>query len=590
MAGELVLAYGAPPLPFGAVDDLDEFGAWALYAGVDPLNLGAHEGKQLLLVAWPFDPAAEIEIPAPPLPFGDAGDGTLQEFSIAGSADPIWPAATFGVSTLPDDTPANTYVPGRLDGAFNFTVDLFGGADPLTDGTAGFGALKLIDPEGELDGLLDLGWDNARIQLKRGDASQRLADWQVVAELTAAGILADARTKTIDIRDLGWKLTAELHGLRWTGQGGAEGDARLAGQVIPYAAGFVFNATPVQESAANLIYRVSTGRVRDVSAVRDGGQPLLQGVDYPDYAALLAAVLGSAIPPATYATCLSEGRFALGSSPVYDVTCDLEGDDETIDGQAFPRTRAQIARRIATRLGGVHLDEANQLDFAAFTALELAQPADVGFYWSDPNGISKAAALTEVMRGCMGWWTVRPSGQFAVGFVDDPEAGSPELVLEYPAPGAGERRLMDPRIEVTLPPRRATFVGFARNYTPQSGANLATGLSQEEIALYGAATRYAGTADLWTANSYPASPTVYVDGGYRFEADAQVECDRAQRIWSRARSLYSIPAVLDPHADVLGRRARIDNLNRLGFGAMKRLLIRGFDAPAGPIVTLKGWG
>jgi hypothetical protein len=590
MAGELVLAYGAPPLPFGSVDDLDEFGAWALYAGVDPLNLGAHEGKHLLLVAWPFDPAAEIEIPAPPLPFGDAGDGTLQEFTIAGSADPIWPAATFGMSTLPDDVPPNLPIDGRLDGAFNFTVDLFGGADPLTDGTAGFGALKLIDPDGHFDDLLALGWDNARIQLKRGDASQRLADWQVVAELTAAGILADANGKTIDIRDLGWKLTAELHGQRWTGQGGAGGDARLGGKVIPYAAGFVSNVTPEQESAAALIYRVSTGRIRAIPAVRDGGQPLLQGADYATYADLAAATAASAIPPATYATCLAEARFALGSSPVFDITCDVEGDDGTIDGQSFPRTRAQIARRIATRLGAVHLDEASQLDFAAFTAMELAQPADVGFYWSDPNGISKAAALTEVMRGIMGWWTVRPSGQFAVGFVDDPEAGSPELVLEYPAPGAGERRLMDPRLEVTLPPRRATFVGFAKNYTPQAPASLASGLSAEDIALYGAATRYAGTADQWTANSYPASPTVYVDGNYRFEADAQVECDRQQRIWSRARSLYSIPAVLDPHADVLGRRARIDNLNRLGFGAMKRLLIRGFDAPAGSIVTLKGWG
>lgn len=587
MAGELVLAYGAPPLPFGSVDDPDEFGAYAFYAGVDPLNLGAHEGKHLLLVAWPFDPAAEIEIPAPPLPFGDAGDGTEQAFIIAGAADQIWPAATFGTSTSPDDTPPNLYIPGRLDGAFNFATDIFGGADPLTDGAAGFGALKVIDPEGELDGLLDLGWDNARVQLRRGDRSQKFADWQVVADLTAAGVLADGSGKTIDIRDLGWKLKiAELHGLRWTGQGGANGDARLAGKVVPYAAGFVFNASPVLETAADLIYRVSIGRIRDVSAVRDGGQPLTQGANHPTYAALKAAT----VAPGTYATCLAAGRFRLGAVPVFDITCDVAGDDDTIDGQPFPRTRGQIARRIATRLGNVHLDEGSQLDFAALTALELAQPADVGFYWSDDNGVDKATALTEVMRGCMGWWTVRPSGRFAVGFVDDPEAGSPELILEYPAPGAEERRLLMPRIEVTLPPRRSTFVGWSRNYTPQEAAGLATGLSQEEVALYGAATRYAGTADQWTANAYPGSPAVYVDGGYRFEADAEVECERQQRIWSRARSLYAIPAAIDPHADVLGRRARVDNLNRMGFGAMKRLLVSGFDAPAGPFSTLKLWG
>ena len=589
---ELVFAYGAPPLPFGSVHDLDEFGAYVLYQGVDPLNLSVHEGKHYLLVARPFDPVAEIEIPAPPLPFGDAGDGTGQAIVVAGQTVPIWPAATFGLSTRPDDTPADLYIPGKLAGGINFTVDLFAGADPLSEGQAGFGELALVDPEGDLDPLLSLGWDGARLQLKRGSRETLLADWEVVASLTAAQPpLADLRTKKIDIRDLTWKMSqAELHGQRWTGTGGANGDARLAGQVIPYAAGHVFNATPVLESAVDGIYRVSTGRVRGITAVRDGGQAYAFHADYPSWDALKAALDAGAIPAGHYGTARAVGRFALGSAPVKDITCDIEGDDETIDGQSFPQTRGQIARRIATRLGAVRLDEVSEFDFAALMALESAQPAPVGFYWSDPAGLSKSAALTEVMRGCMGWWTVRVNGLFAVGFIDDPEAGSPEFVLEYPAAGAGERRLGEPSILVTLPPRRATYVGFRRNYTQQAPSSLASGLGPSEVALYGATGRYAGCAELWTANSYPSSPAVYVEGNYRNETDAAAEAFRQQSIWNKARSLYSVPAIIDPLADLVGRRGRIDNLNRLGFGAMKRLLCSGIESPANPKITLKLWG
>jgi hypothetical protein len=63
---EIVLGYGAPPLPFGSVDDIGAFGAYVLFRGVDPLNLGAHEGQHYLLVASPFRPGlARCVLPIP---------------------------------------------------------------------------------------------------------------------------------------------------------------------------------------------------------------------------------------------------------------------------------------------------------------------------------------------------------------------------------------------------------------------------------------------------------------------------------------------------------------------------------------------
>jgi hypothetical protein len=581
----IVFGFQAPPLPFGSVDDLAEFGKYAIYRGIDPLNLGAHEGTHLLLVASPFDRTKVLEFATPPMPLGEAGDGTGLRFTMKGGAVTVYPASTLSRSTLPADTPAHTWVPGKL-GALSFNIDLFDGADPLTTGKAAAGVLNITDPEGELDSLLDLAWDGAPITLRRGSDDTLFSSWPVVANLTAAGLLSNLRTKELDLRDLGWQLaTAELHGQRYGGTGGADGDATVTvGTMKPYAAGYVFNVTPARVNAVLLIFQVSYSSVRAITAVRDGGIALTHGADYPSWEALAAAT----VAPATYATCLALGLFRLGSSPQKDVTADVEGDNDTIDGQAFPRTRGQIARRIATRLGTVMLDEGSQFDFAALAAFESKQPAPVGWYWSD--AISKADALNEVMRGCLGWWFVRLNGQFALGLVEDPASGSPDFTLAYPAPGSGEARLGEPQLIVQLPPRRATFIGFQKNYTPQQASALGLGLTQTEVANYGSVSLYAAAVDGWTANSYPTSQVVTVDGGYRDAADAATEAFRQQKLWSVPRGLWSLPAAIDPLADVVGRKGRVSNLNRLGWGAQKSLFCSGIDAPDSPVKTLKFWG
>jgi hypothetical protein len=163
--------------------------------------------------------------------------------------------------------------------------------------------------------------------------------------------------------------------------------------------------------------------------------------------------------------------------------------------------------------------------------------------------------------------------------------------MSYPVPGSGEARLGSPSIAATLPPRRATFVGWSRNYTPQPASQLALGLTASEVQRFGQETSWASAADLWTANAYPTSPAVFVGAAnYRDEADARAEARRQQLLWSRPRSLYAVPATIDPFADVVGRKARVDNANRLGWGAAKRLFCCGLDAAESATSTLKMWG
>ena len=582
---EPIYQYAAPPFAFGAIDDVVPF-AFVIDTGVDALGLGAHEGKALLMVAAPLDPAAIVSTPAPPYPFGDVDSYSPLSFSWQGATRTIYPAATIGRSSLPGDTPANTYVPAKLTGAINFGVSLFSGADPVTAGSTGIGVLELTDPDGELDYMMGYNWDNAPIYLRRGEPAANFADWELVASLTGAGILANPQKKEIRLRDQGWRLrNAELHGLRYGGTGGSDGDAHLAGIIKPYCVGYVFNITPVAIGATLLCYQVSCSSIAAVTAVRDGGSPLSAGADYTTYPLLAAAT----VAPGTYATCLAQGLFRLGSSPVNGVTCDVTGDADVIDGQNGPTTRGQIARRIVTRMGAVRLNDATQIDFPALAAFASRQPAPVGWYWNAP--INKADALYEVMRGCLGWWCVRLNGLFSLGQIEDPALVSPTLILSFPAAGVGERRVGEPQMTDWLPSRRATYIGFRQNYTVQGQSQLATGVSQADAAIYGAPVRFSTAFDQWTANAYPGAVVVYIaNTGYRDQADSDAEAARQARLLMVPRYRYSVPVVMDPLADAVGRNTRIDNFNRLGFGAARQFWCCGVNATAGPYLQVDVWG
>lgn len=578
---QVVYQRGGPPLPFGAID-ADEAGTFPLYEGVDPADLGAHEGKALLIVAAPFNPATVVTTPGP-IPFGSVEGVVANSFDNTGARATTYPAATHGRTTTPTDTPGGIYVPGKFSGNVQTQLSLFGGADPMSRAGATAGELILVDPEGELDALLDCGWDGADIEIRRGEETADFSTFSTVAKFCGAGMVGDLRTKSLRLRPLSWRLdAAELHGNRYLGTGGVEGDSALAGRLKPYAVGYVFNATPVPINATSLIQQVSYTSIAGVTAVRDGGVALSLNGDYPAYAALAAAT----IAPGQYATCIASGLIRVGAAPVLGVTCDVQGDADVIASVAGPTTRGGIVRRIATGLGSVRFSDTDQIDFHAFQDFENRQPAPVGWYWDGGQEITKAEAITEVLSGCLGWWLVRPNGQLMIGQAEDPEASYATLTLDY---DGGEARMGEPVISDTIPPRRATFIGWRRNYTEQKQDQLATSVTQADALIYGQPARYAAHVDVWLGNNYPTSPAVYLLGNYRDEADAATEAQRQTRLHAVTRRRYVLPIVMDPLADAAGQRTRVAGLNRLGWGTAKQFLACGIEA-AGNDVKLHLWG
>ena len=578
--------HGGPPFPFGTFAR-DVARSFILYAGVDPANLGAHEGKGYLLALTPFDAALTLNLPGPPLPFGSIDRRTARYFTSQGRAATIYPAATGNAarSSGPTDTPASTWIPGKLSGAFNYEISLFLGADPTGGGSATVGILELIDPDGELDGLRTLGWDGAPIELRRGEPEALFSTFATVAKLTTGGLRYSTRKKEILLRDLAHKLTqAELHGQRYGGTGAADGDASLTGRPKPIAFGDVFNISPVLINATGLIYQVSCTSVLAIDAVKDGGAALAADADYATYALLAAASVASG----HYATCKALGLFKLGAAPVYIITADVRGDNDTINGITYPHTRASIARRIATGRGNIRLSDPAEIDLTAFEYLEQYQSATLGYFWDAE--VTKAEAIAQVMAGGLGWWTMRINGKLAVGQLEDPSTAVPLFSRAYPsADNDAESRGDEPAMTDYQPPRRATLVGWRRNYTPMSSNQIA-GAAAADAAILQGASRYVTADDPWVSSGYPTAPVVTVAGGFSSQSAATLEANRQMRLLRTRREVFEIPAVLDPFGDYAGRIISITDAERLGLGSAWRGFCFGVAVNGGAKITLKLWG
>ncbi len=536
--------------------------------------------------------ATEISVlSAPPLPGGEIDDVPFVWYWTP-TARTFYVASTHGWSTLPSHTPANTHIPAKFAGPFNFGRSLFSGLDPLSRGQVSLGTLDIADPTGELDSLVDVAWDGAEVAVLRGDPETDPAGWTTVADLRADSIEYDLERKTIALRDMGWQLAmAPLHDIRYAGTGGVEGDENWKGLLRPIVIGQVVNI-PLRLLVSNrLIYEASCTSIYAVNAVRDGGGALTldtsvgTGGNCASYAALDAATIASG----KYATCLSLGLIRLGATPALQVTADVTGDADTIDGYGRPVTRGQIARRIATGRGKLKL-LSSQIDDASFTALDTAQPGACGWYWD--SEISKAEALNQVMQGCLGWWTIGLNAKLKVGYLDD-VSSSTTGSLYVPVDGQaldGYRIIGLPRMQSAGAPRQATYLGYARNYTLQESFIGAASASAR--AVYSQPTLQVASVDTALQLARPTAPIVTIDSGFVSVADAQTECDRQQRVMGKRRERWQVDVACDAFLDPLGQAWSVREVNRFGFGSVRPLLAVGVSASTigEDVATWDLWG
>ncbi|MGE3741424.1 MAG: hypothetical protein AB7I59_18180 [Geminicoccaceae bacterium] len=484
-------------------------------------------------------------------------------------------ASTHGRSTAGGDTPASRHVPPTLAAPPTFQLSIFDGIEPVLNPRGSIGGVVLLDPKGVLDNLLFGVLDGGILELRRGAVGALYSTFTTVATFTTAGMLPAHNAKEIRLHNLARLLeTAALHDSRYGGTGGADGDATLAGIIKPYGIGRLFNVTPVLVVATKRIYQLSDSAIWQVNAVKEGGYPLAFGTNRATFADLDA----NAPAAGAFDVCLAAGFIRLGSSPSLPITVDFIGDTQP----AAPYlTRGDIARRIVTRAGTAL--SVGQVDSAALAALNAAKSADCGFYWDRET--TKAAALSEVMAGCLGTWFVNLNGALVLGYLSAPVT-SPVKTHTF-----GTQTGL-PSMEIVQPPRWKTSVSYQRNYMVLDRSRLAGAVSDADAQLLAQDAQWKSEETATTRVKYPTSFEKRLFSGLWSGSDAQIEATAEQSLFSSPRERWRIPIYEDPFvlASYLGQRIGIAGYSRYSWNNPHTRILVAVEWGSSMIPTATLWG
>ena len=466
--------------------------------------------------------------------------------------------------TRPSDSPSSTPFFGTLKQGFRFDRSLLNGSD-IGGGVTGHGQLIISNADGEYDKLPRFyGLDGRRVVVRMGKGSRREVNpyttFATIFDGTASGMNVKGQRLAVDLRDNGYLLSVPAQPHQYLGTGGIEGTEDAIGKTKPRAFGYVLNVSPPLVLPAKLLYQINDGSVQELSAVYDRGVPLTRGTNYATSTLLLAA----SVPLNTYAMCLSEGFFRLGSNPQGTVTADVEGDTA---GGVFVKDVTSIVRRIVTTAA---INDPADLYLPAFNQVALQQPSDIGFWLDSGNTSTVGDVIARLMRSVGGYWAFRRNGKFEIGIITSP-SGPP--VAEFDTTNIREDSLDRDNLPDSLEPVPWRYrVGYAKNWTVQT--DLADSVSADRRAFAAVDLRYAVRESLQAKNNHPlAQEYEPVESFFRFLSDAQTEVDRLALFLSTSRSLYTFDAGLIPFALNLNEVIRVTwpRLD-LTFGRLLRIM------------------
>jgi hypothetical protein len=519
--------------------------------------------------------------PYPPLGWHELVEG--MDWTWPGAKSIIYPAATISRSSHGSDTPPNLYIPAKMEPSINFGRGLFGpGADPSKPGggSAAGGVIDLIDPENELDYLLDYIWDGASITIKRGKRDTHFSTWNTVAFFTGAVCFApQTGMKTIRLRDVSWKLNSPIHNEFYRGDGGIEGEEGNKNTSKPYLLGYGGGVSPRLINTALQIYQWSFTPSQSVIKVRHQGVEISVNATYDSYAMLAAAT----IPAGECAICLACSSVRFNIDIVGDITLDVQGDANDF-GFGAPLSRSECALRIVTSYGDHALSVVNEVDINAIETMDSDLPGEVGWFWDNPP--TRVVALGEIMAGVMGGYYVRPTGQLVFWYPRDIRLDQTPQALEYKAEGMS----LPVMIEKSAP-HASVSMGWGRNYTTLDKNQLdETGISEPEKLRLSQESQWAKSELHHIIQLYPSAEHVQIQGNFRYEIDALAEAHRLHQFTQNEMSRWEWTMEIDQFADVLNVVFTLNGANLLDLGPSRNLLCVDVDTLAFGQVKLEWWG
>ena len=201
----------------------------------------------------------------------------------------LYYASGNGHVTGPAETPANQFYDARIKQPINLTRNLFSPGKTSGRSQMGYGNLILSNPDGELDPLIEYGFDGQGITIRRGTVGAAYpSGFPVIFSGTMEQAEVQGDTLVVKVRDRQLDLERPLQPLKYAGDNvlpnGLEGVAGdLKDKPKPICLGQVQNVPAVLVNTSKLIYQVNDGPVNSIPAVYDSGArlvgPLTQAVD-----------------------------------------------------------------------------------------------------------------------------------------------------------------------------------------------------------------------------------------------------------------------------------------------------------------------
>jgi hypothetical protein len=277
----------------------------------------------------------------------------------------------------------------------------------------------------------------------------KVASFARAGQTLALSVAVDAEPFAADV------LTAT-----YAGTGGAEGGADLKGRAKPLVLGWALNVEPVLINAVDSVYQFSGyGPIEAVSTLYERGADYgAVGSDYANYAALV----GAAVPPGGWATCLAEGMIRLGAPAYGVITADLKGHE--ISGSTPRRTGAFIDA--ICDLAGI---DPSLVDGGSLTALDTAVARNVNLALFEQTNV--LALAQRLALPCNAQAGIGIDGRLFVARVDF--GATQQFVLD--ARGAALPQVTDSREDTVSPPFWRVVLGANRAWRVHT---------PEEIAFY----------------------------------------------------------------------------------------------------------
>lgn len=163
----------------------------------------------------------------------------------------------------------------------------------------------------------------------------------------------------------------------FTGGGGVAGEPAKRGVLFPAGFGYCRNIQPVWfDTTRNIGMIDGYKNTLSIDWLAEGLSSFGARVaDYPNYAALAAAIDDKTIKPGQWGTCVAEGLVGLGAPPTGIITVHARFGSNRI-GAIMKRILLTHAKVPAERVDGV-----------AFDMLDIAVPADVHFWTDQQRGV-----------------------------------------------------------------------------------------------------------------------------------------------------------------------------------------------------------